>query len=451
MRRPVVYVQNVAISIGPCSLVFAAAIAISIIFCTSALSNDNADPSEYILGPEDVIQLFVWQYDQFNGTMTVGPDGKVTVHLLGAIPVAGLTRQEVQADITKRLAKFIREDIEVTISIVEFRSQKISVFGAVRTPSTIRFFVAPSLLEVIMTRCIPTPDADLTAIMIMPKTPSTRDTITVNIKEILDKGNTSSLPELQPGDTVYVPRIKQAEETGTAESAENRGVPTSAQPPGEISQQGTDLIVHIMGAVNGQNSYAFAEEPTLTEALLRAGSVPDVTALRFVRIIRSGPTTGDGVVDVDFAEYLADGDASRLPKLYSGDTIYVPDVEQEKTRDISITITGQVLAPGTYRIYEPLNILDAISKAGGLAANADTENIRLRKETADSYQEKVVNIDEYLREVGSSVPPEMVEQGYSIYVPIRRSSTSVVATVVRGVVAFLADLALVYSLSRVFD
>lgn len=451
MRRSISYAQNAATFLGPYSLVLAVTIAISIIFCNPAFPNDNADSSEYIIGPGDVIQLFVWQYDQFNGTMTVGPDGKVTVHLLGDIPVAGLTRAEVKVEITNRLSRFIKEDMEVTVSIVEFKSQKISVFGAVMNPRTFTFSSAPSLLDVIMAQCIPTSDADLTSVVIMPKAPSARKTITVNLVETFDSGDISKLPKLHSGDTVYVPRMKPAEETGTAESARDTEPSTSTQPPGAAPRQKTDFVVHVMGAVNGQNSYTFAKEPTLTEALLKAGSVPDVTALRFIRIIRSSPKTGDGVVDVDFAEYLTDGDISHLPKLYSGDTIYVPDVALEKTKDVSITITGQVLSPGTYRIYEPLNILDAISKAGGLTANADPENIRLRKETADSYQEKVVNIDEYLRDVGSVFPPEMVEQGYSIYVPTRRSSTSVVATVARGLVAFLADLALVYSFSRVFD
>ena len=71
------------------------------------------------------------------------------------------------ADITKRLAKFIKDDIEVTVSIVEFKSQKIFVFGAVINPRTITFSSAPSLLDVIMAQCIPTPDADLTAVVIM--------------------------------------------------------------------------------------------------------------------------------------------------------------------------------------------------------------------------------------------------------------------------------------------
>jgi polysaccharide export outer membrane protein len=452
MRSPVVYVQNAEISRMSCSALLAAAIAILMIFCNSSPSAaDNGDVTKYVIGPGDVIQIFVWQHEQFNGTMTVAPDGNVTVNMLGDIPVSGFTRQELEADITKRLTeRFVREVPEVTVSIVEFRSQRISVFGAVTNPSTITFSTVPSLLEVVMAQCIPTPDADLTAVMIMPKLPSTRKTITVDLMEILNKGDISKLPRLHPGDTVYVPRVKPvAEETGTTETTDiDSATSTPPQPPGVEPQAGR-FVVHVIGAVNRPSSYEFTEEPTLTEVLLRAESVSDHTALRYLRIIRKQGTTDDAVLDVDFAEYLADGDASRLPRLRSGDTVYIPDVTQERMTDISITITGEVLTPGTYRIYKPLNILDAISRAGGLTDDADTENIRIRKETADSYQEKVVDIDEYLRDVGSTTPPEVVEQGCSIHVPEQRSSSSVVATVARGVVAFVADLAMVYSFWRV--
>jgi len=442
MRYLATYVQN--------SSTFVMLFAMTIVFCVPSFSADNSeDVSEYIIGPGDVIQLFVWQYDQFNGTMTVGPDGKITVHLLGNIPVAGFTRQEVADDITKRLSKFIKEGIQLTVSVVEFRSQKISVFGQVRNPETIVFSVAPSLLEVIMSRSIPTPDADLTAIKIIPKDSSVRKPITVNIIEILNKGDTSALPKLHPGDIIYVPKKKAVTgEAGTVESVRDSEPSTPSLPPGAESH-GDGFAIHVMGAVPQPRTCIFTEEPTLTMVLLEAGSVPDVTALRYIRIIRGGAATGDKVVNVDFAEYLADGDVSHLPRLYSGDTVYVPDVTQEKMRDVSITITGRVLSPGTYRIYEPLNILDAISKAGGLTADADPENIRIRKETADSYQEKIISIDEYLRDVGSTAPPEMVEQGYSIYVPAKRHSTSVITSIARGLVTFVADVAMIYSFWRV--
>ncbi len=435
------------------SSVIAAVVMVSIIFCGIAFSADTEDDiPEYVIGPGDVISVSVWQYEQFNSTTIVGPDGKITVNLLGDIPVAGLTRAEVKKEVGNRLAKFIKEGAEVTVSIVQFNSRKISVFGQVVTSSTITFSSAPSLIEVIMVRSVPTADADLTAIKIIPADPSIRQPIVVNLAEILAKGNVSQLPKLHPGDIVYVPRI----ETGAIEEAadaqpqvtdvDRTAIPS--QPP-SATTQAEQFVINVMGAVGRPGSFVSDKELSLTEALLQAGSVTNSMALKYVRVIRGMPTEGDRVVHVDVEKYLIEGDVTLLPRLYSGDTIYVPDMTQEQMKDVSILITGEVLSPGSYSVSEPLDILDIISMAGGLTPNADTERIRVRREDADSYQEKIVNIDEFLRDVESEVLPEMVGPGYRIYVPTQQKSTSAIAGVTRGLVAFLADVALVFSFWRV--
>jgi polysaccharide export outer membrane protein len=461
MRRPVVYIQDTELRAANagglrtlageglcalCSMLFVASI-----FCSL---------SEYVIGPGDVIQVSVWRYDQFSTTATVGPDGKITIHLLGDITVTGLTREEIKEDITKRLSKFIKEGAEVTVSVVQFNSQKISVFGAVANPTTIAFSSIPSLLEIVMTRSIPTPDADLTAVKIIPADSSIREPITVNMMEVLQKGNTSQMPTLHAGDTVYVPRVEttvEAVEEGTAEGQPqvtgDYGPATSSQPPGEEAQGG-EFVVYIMGAVARPGSFTSTEEPTLTQALLEAGSVTDSMALKDIRIIRGTqaampvPPKDDRVIHVDLDKYLAEGDASLLPRLYSGDTIYVPNITQEAMKDVSILVTGEVTRPGSYQTREPLDILDAISMAGGLTRNADPERIRIRRESDDSYQEKVVNIDEFLKDVSSTSPSEMVEPGYRIYVPAKRGSIATVAVATRGIAAFLVDLIPIYSLWR---
>ena len=421
---------------------------ISVIFCALAVADDDSgSESEYRIGVGDVIQISVWQYEQFNATGPVGPDGKITMHLLGDIDVAGFTREEVKKDITERLSRYIKpEGVEVTVSVMQFNSQKVHIFGAVRNPGTITFSSPPSLLEVIIQAGF-NPEADLTAVKIIPADPSARKLIVVDISKVLETGDTSQLPELHPGDTVYVPTIARPEGEPAAVQVSTAG-PSQQRPSTET--QGEKFVIHVMGApIRMPSSLEFTGEPTLTEVLLQAGSVSDSAALKYVRIIRTGPAIGDRVVDVDMERYLATGDASVLPRLYSGDIIYIPDITQEKVKDLSIIVTGQVNNPGTYRVRGNLNILDVISLAGGLTADADTEMIRVMRESDDSYEEKMVNIEGFLSEVGSTSAPEMVGPGYRIYVPTKRRPVSSAAFAARGMVAFLADLVVVYSLYRV--
>jgi protein involved in polysaccharide export with SLBB domain len=94
--------------------------------------------------------------------------------------------------------------------------------------------------------------------------------------------------------------------------------------------------------------------------------------------------------------------------------------------------------------------LDAISLAGGLTKDADPEMIRLRRETANSYHEKIVNIDRFLTEVGSTSPPEMVGPGYRIYVPKKRGDITMgkTAAAIRAVAAFFVDITVIYGFYR---
>ena len=448
-------------------------IILCVAFCSPSFSADNTmDISEYVLGPGDVIKISVWQHTQFDTTATVGLDGSITMNLVGDMLISGLTREEVKEKIAQKLSKFIKEGADITVSIVEARSQKISVFGAVRSPKTVTFYSPPSLLDLIMAQCIPAPNADLSNVKIIPGDMSKQRPVIVDITEVIRQGDMSVLPELESGDIIYVP----AYGTGVQESyMPEAGYTPRTQMETEVQPElraegyrpitppaadtGGSFVIHIMGVVRAPQTYAFNREPTLIEALLRAGSVNDVSELKYVRIIRgidpnypwpvmSELMSGDKVIYVDLAKYLDDGDTSAMPELYSGDIIYVPELTIENRKDVSVIITGAVISPGIYRANGPMNILDAISAAGGLSQNADPENIRIRRESADLYHEKVVNIDKFLSTVGSADPPEMVGPGYRIYVPVKRTGAYGAIGFTRGIVAFLASLVLIVNFSR---
>jgi protein involved in polysaccharide export with SLBB domain len=222
----------------------------------------------------------------------------------------------------------------------------------------------------------------------------------------------------------------------------------------QVSDEETGVeqfVIYVMGAVSRPGPVMSSQGMTVTQILSQSGGVTNDMALKDVRVIRAKPTDGKRVIYVDLDRYLAEGDASLIPKLYPGDMIYVPPITPGGAKDISITITGEVLNSGSYQAREPMDILDAIAMAGGLTPNADPERIRVRRESADSYQEKIVNIDEFLEDVGSTSPTEMVGPGYRIYVPAKRGSVTRVAIVARGVVAFLADLIPIYGLYRLIE
>jgi polysaccharide export outer membrane protein len=91
------------------------------------------DPKEYRIGPEDVLDIHVWKNEELSrDRVPVRPDGKISHPLINDISVAGLTTNQVRAEVTQRLSKFIDPAPEVSIVVREIHSQKVSVSGNVR-------------------------------------------------------------------------------------------------------------------------------------------------------------------------------------------------------------------------------------------------------------------------------------------------------------------------------
>jgi polysaccharide export outer membrane protein len=94
----------------------------------------SSDPSlGYRIGPEDVIQISVWNNEALSRTVPVRPDGKVSLPLVNDLQAAGLTPMELRDQIAKRLAEFVSKP-EVSVIVTEVRSFKVSVLGDVVKP-----------------------------------------------------------------------------------------------------------------------------------------------------------------------------------------------------------------------------------------------------------------------------------------------------------------------------
>ena len=79
---------KIRVRVSQDSIIVALAIFMLTVFCSLSPAADAIkDISDYAIGLGDVVQVSVWQYEQFNTTATVGPDGRITVPLLGDIYV----------------------------------------------------------------------------------------------------------------------------------------------------------------------------------------------------------------------------------------------------------------------------------------------------------------------------------------------------------------------------
>ncbi len=88
------------------------------------------DPSKYVLGPEDVIGISTWREPDLTLMVAIRPDGKITLPLVKEVQAAGLTPQQLTADLTERIGKFVNNP-DVTIIVQAVRSKKYYIDGGV--------------------------------------------------------------------------------------------------------------------------------------------------------------------------------------------------------------------------------------------------------------------------------------------------------------------------------
>ena len=104
--------------------------------------------SEFRIGPDDVIEVSVYQDKDLGRTVPVRPDGKISLPLIGEMPASGKTATDLQKEIAQRLKQYIA-DPAVTVVVKEVNSPKVSVLGEVKTPGMYKIKDHATLLDAI--------------------------------------------------------------------------------------------------------------------------------------------------------------------------------------------------------------------------------------------------------------------------------------------------------------
>ena len=102
----------------------------------------------YRIGPEDMLQISVWNNESMSRTAPVRPDGKVSLPLLNDVQAAGLTPMELRQELMQRLAEYMPHP-EVSVSVTDVRSFKVSVIGAVPKPDRYELKSQATVMDVL--------------------------------------------------------------------------------------------------------------------------------------------------------------------------------------------------------------------------------------------------------------------------------------------------------------
>jgi polysaccharide export outer membrane protein len=114
------------------------------------LAPSQADrcPSKYVIGPEDVLDVAVWNNTEMTRTVPVRPDGKISVPLLNDVQAAGFTPMELRDHLTNALTEYIPA-ATVSVLVREIHSFKVTVIGRVKTPGRYELKDRATVLDVL--------------------------------------------------------------------------------------------------------------------------------------------------------------------------------------------------------------------------------------------------------------------------------------------------------------
>jgi polysaccharide biosynthesis/export protein len=107
--------------------------ALVLLVALEARSEGIAPDPAYLLGPEDVLHISVWKDESLTREVVVRPDGMVSFPLVGDIPAAGRTVEELRLELVKRLTRFIPNPV-VSVSTTKILSLRVYVLGRVNKP-----------------------------------------------------------------------------------------------------------------------------------------------------------------------------------------------------------------------------------------------------------------------------------------------------------------------------
>ncbi len=161
----------------------------------------------YLLGPGDTVNVFVWGNPEVSGSFPIRPDGKMTMNLVEDLPASGKTPTQLAREIEKNLARYIQDPI-VTVIVAGGTgpySQQIRVLGEATKPQTLTYRENMTLIDVMISVGGITDFAAGNKASILRVTDGNPQQFAVRLEDLLKAGDISANVEMMPGDVLIIP------------------------------------------------------------------------------------------------------------------------------------------------------------------------------------------------------------------------------------------------------
>ena len=163
-----------------------------------------ADSDSYVIGPEDVLYIYVWKEENLSRSVPVRMDGMISIPLVDDIKAAGMTPLQLKELLLAKLREYV-ETPDVTVIVTEANSYRVFLQGEVKTPGVYKLRSETTLVQLIIMAGGFTDWANQKKITIMRKEGGKDSRIVVNYKKIVEGDEGARDVMLKSGDIVIIP------------------------------------------------------------------------------------------------------------------------------------------------------------------------------------------------------------------------------------------------------
>jgi len=291
----------------------------------------ESQAGESRLGPDDLLNITVFEAPEMNSTVRISASGEISLELLGAVHAAGLTPRELESVLHEMLRRTYMKDPHVGVFVQELQSHPVSVVGAVKMPGVFQIRGTKTVIEVLSMAQGLTDDAGDTVVIMHGAGVNGPGGPRASGNGMLTENAAAPSHELFPSFENSQPAAQ--EKTGEIEEINLKKLLNSDDSalnvqvhPGDIVKVPRAGIVYVVGEVQKPGGFVLQnnENISVLQALALAQGPTHTSATSRCRLIRTDPATGKRTeIPMNLGKILS----GRAPDSYlqPKDIVFVPN------------------------------------------------------------------------------------------------------------------------------
>jgi polysaccharide export outer membrane protein len=175
----------------------------------SFVSANQAPGEEYVIGPLDTLNIFVWRNPELSAKVQVRPDGRITTPLVSDMPAVGKTPAMLADDMKVALSQYIQDPI-VSVIVDNFQgtfSQQIRIVGATEKPASIPYRAGMTLLDAMISvgGLNQYAAGNRAKLIRYDRSTGKQKEYALKLSSLLKDGDPDANVKLEPGDVIIIP------------------------------------------------------------------------------------------------------------------------------------------------------------------------------------------------------------------------------------------------------